>query len=347
MELVEGKTLAESLRRKSPLPEEDVVKLGILICKALTAAHAAGLIHRDVKPANILLEKGRIPKLTDFGLARLQETDHTHTKTGAILGTLDYMSPEQHRDPRAVDERSDIWSLGATLYEAAVGESPRVIRGERIPPSLRIVLLKALEDEPEKRFQTAAELATSLRELLVGPTTETGGGPRAENDLLAEEGECRNCRTINATKRKHCKSCGHSLREPCIGCCEEIPIWEQFCPECGCDIAKMIQDKIAKSHDLQATIERLRQEYRHREALEMIQRTDDLDHPRLIDFHQWANKTTRRLNHEREELEEKYRKALVDARRLTTAGNFKKALQILAKIPQGQRTLSLLCGQDL
>ena len=116
-----------------------------MVCRI---AHEHGIIHRDIKPANILLTTRGEPKLTDFGLARQDQADHGHTVTGAVLGTVDFMSPEQRRDATRVDARSDLWSLGATLYQMLTGKSPRVIRLDLVDGALQSVLGKALEGRP-------------------------------------------------------------------------------------------------------------------------------------------------------------------------------------------------------
>jgi serine/threonine-protein kinase len=122
MEYVEGTSLADRLSA-GPMPPAEVLRIGILTARGLEAAHARGLVHRDVKPANILLESGtgRV-KLTDFGLAQSRE-DVRLTQSGAVAGTPMYMSPEQARGEK-VDHRSDLFSLGSVLYLLCTGRPP-------------------------------------------------------------------------------------------------------------------------------------------------------------------------------------------------------------------------------
>ena len=161
LEYVSGGTLAEKLK-SGPLSLEQSIDMTCQLCDGLAQAHAAGIIHRDIKPANILLTPEGYPKLTDFGLARQELSDSGHTKTGAIIGTIDFMSPEQRRDSSQTDARSDIWSLGATLYQMATGKSPRIIRFDTVPKSLQEVLGKAIEEEKDKRYQSAIEFRNAL-----------------------------------------------------------------------------------------------------------------------------------------------------------------------------------------
>jgi len=162
MEYVDGENLAQRIERSGPLSVDDVIKLGGKLCGALDYAHSQGVVHRDIKPANVLISERGTPKLTDFGLARWQSKESGNTQTGVLLGTLEFMSPEQQKDASGVDARSDLWSLGATLYQACTGTSLRMMRAERIPETLRNVLLKSMEDDPAKRFQTAKEFAQAL-----------------------------------------------------------------------------------------------------------------------------------------------------------------------------------------
>lgn len=181
MQLVHGESLEQRLKRVGKLPVNEVARIGMQAAAGLAAAHAGGLIHRDIKPGNILLESpsDRV-KLTDFGLARAAE-DVKLTRTGFVAGSPLYMSPEQARGEE-VDSRADLFSLGSVLYEATTGTPPFegktplvVLRrvADETPPPLREVnaevpywfsdiVERLLEKNPEKRYQTAAEVAEAL-----------------------------------------------------------------------------------------------------------------------------------------------------------------------------------------
>jgi len=164
MELVEGGSLASRLRASGPMEPAEALTLIDPLCDALATAHRRGVVHRDVKPSNVLLSAAGAPKLGDFGLARLETADHVRTHTGAYLGTPDFIAPEQREDPRRADARSDLWSLAATLYQMLTGQPPRVIISDRIPQRLRPVLLKALDEVPGRRYQTVGEFREALAE---------------------------------------------------------------------------------------------------------------------------------------------------------------------------------------
>lgn len=188
MECVAGETLGDRLRA-GPLPESEIVRLGIQLAEALGAAHDRGVIHRDLKPGNVRLTPDARLKVLDFGLARItrpREVGETETMTGSggPVGTLAYMAPEQLRDGRA-DVRTDIYSAGAVLYEMATGQQP--VRGVSTPqlidavlhatptppralnpqisPRLEAVMLKAMHRDPGRRYESARELCAELRRL--------------------------------------------------------------------------------------------------------------------------------------------------------------------------------------
>jgi serine/threonine protein kinase len=181
MQYIEGRTLQEQLDRSGPPPVQEIVRLGVQAAAGLAAAHRFGMVHRDVKPANILLEKstGRV-KITDFGLARVVD-DAPLTQSGIVAGTPAYMSPEQANGAR-VDPRSDLFGLGSVLYTLCAGHAP--FRGgtalavlkricEETPPPLReinpdipawleAVIARLHARNPADRFQTATEVAQQL-----------------------------------------------------------------------------------------------------------------------------------------------------------------------------------------
>jgi serine/threonine protein kinase len=193
MEYVEGPTLEEHAQRwngKLPYDEIRLIFTGVL--EAMQEAHAAGIIHRDLKPHNVLLrldDDGVTPKIVDFGIAKILEGT-TYTMTGALLGTCRYMSPEQAQSPQDVDHRSDIYSLGVTLYRCVTGrcpfegnnhfavmmahvsqppEPPSAFR-PHMPPALEQIILRALAKDRTERPQSCAEFRTALEAALVDVT---------------------------------------------------------------------------------------------------------------------------------------------------------------------------------
>ncbi|MGC6446883.1 MAG: serine/threonine protein kinase, partial [Rubripirellula sp.] len=201
MEYVEGESLLDKCRQ-GPIELEEAVNLTCQLCEGLAKAHAANIIHRDIKPANVLMTPDGVPKLTDFGLAKDDTADTGMTMAGAVLGTLDFMPPEQRKDAALTDNRSDLWSLAASLYQMVTGKSPKIIKFNDVPAALQDVLARALEDEKEDRYPTAIDLRDALKESLQDSGTDI-------SDI--GEGECPHCRTKNDSSRKFCRSCAGSL----------------------------------------------------------------------------------------------------------------------------------------
>jgi len=181
MEYIDGVSLDHRIKRDGPLRLREILRIGMQAASGLAAAHAQGLVHRDVKPSNILLENGveRV-KITDFGLARAAQ-DAQITKTGVVAGTPEYMSPEQARG-ETVDHRTDLFSLGCVLYAMCTGRSPfrattaidairrvcddtpRPIReiNPEIPEWLVTIIDRILAKAPEQRFESTSEVAELL-----------------------------------------------------------------------------------------------------------------------------------------------------------------------------------------
>jgi hypothetical protein len=256
MEYVDGGSLAERCKAAA-LPLEEAVDLACQLCNGLGKAHDAGIIHRDIKPANVLLSADGVPKLTDFGLAKAEASDHGQTMTGAVLGTLDFMPPEQRRDAAEVDERSDLWSLAATVYQMVTGRSPKVIRLHELPPGLQAVMAKALEESKEDRFQSARDFRDALRASLTAaePTVADLG-----------EGQCPACGVKNDSSRRFCRGCGESLEAPCLSCAKPMPLWEEICGQCGAKQEPLLTGRREGMAERQASAESLLNEFAFDEA---------------------------------------------------------------------------------
>ena len=188
MEFLEGEDLEQAIRRQKQLPIAEAVRYFIQACIGLHDAHTHGIVHRDVKPSNIFLARrpsGRVVvKILDFGIAKatLAQESHSLTRTSTVMGSPQYMSPEQLADTKSVDLRTDIWSLGAAFYEAVTGTQafpaetlaqlhvkiitespvrPTALRRE-CPPELEMALLNCLEKAPGQRYASMAALQRDL-----------------------------------------------------------------------------------------------------------------------------------------------------------------------------------------
>src|SRR5918999_3388050 len=191
-EYVEGETLKERIRRLGRLPVDEAVAYAIEIGRALDCAHAHKLVHRDVKPQNVLIDPDGRAKVTDFGIARSMEAQGL-TATGRVLGTTDYVSPEQALG-HEVTEKSDIYSLGIVLYEMLTGEAPFTAdtqvavamkhvkdplpdvqrRRPEISASLAAAVERSTAKETQNRYQSVSEMVHDLEEVLAIEAARTG-----------------------------------------------------------------------------------------------------------------------------------------------------------------------------
>jgi serine/threonine-protein kinase len=192
MEYLEGADLAEVLKQRGGLPGQEAIEYVLQACEALAEAHVAGIVHRDLKPANLFLTKradgSPCIKVLDFGISKIAlagDQEQGMTQTSALMGSPNYMAPEQLRSARNVDARTDIWSLGIILHELLTGDvafkaetvpelyvsilqSPPIpLRSRRpdAPPAMEAIVSRCLEKDPARRFANVGELATALGEL--------------------------------------------------------------------------------------------------------------------------------------------------------------------------------------
>ena len=179
MEFVEGRTLKDIIREKGPAPPEAAADITLQVLRAARFAHKRGVVHRDIKPHNVLIDNDGRVRVTDFGIARAGTSDMT--ETGSIMGTAQYLSPEQAQG-KPVDARSDLYSIGVVLYELLTGrvpfdaESPVTVALKQVneapippralvpevPPGLEAIVLRALEKDPARRFASADEFIAAL-----------------------------------------------------------------------------------------------------------------------------------------------------------------------------------------
>ena len=236
MEYVSGGTLKQRIAPGMNVSE--IQRVTREVASALTYAHEVGIIHRDVKPVNVLMDPNGRSVLSDFGIAKVLEGSERLTGTGAGVGTPEYMSPEQCRGNVVVDARADIYALGVMLYEMLTGRPPFLADNytalahshiyepapppsrfnPRISPAVQSVVLKALEKSPADRFQKATELSVALDMAVAAqspmqmptgrpaPQPTPPRAPAAYSTLV-----CAHCGAANNASQRFCSSCGEPL----------------------------------------------------------------------------------------------------------------------------------------
>ncbi len=236
MEYVEGKTLAKLIEdagkeaaekdKKKGLSLESAMPLARGIISALSYAHKKKVIHRDIKPSNVMVTPDGLPKVLDFGLARMGiESDLSIVGNG--MGTLFYAAPEQRRDARNVDHRADIYSLGKTLYVMLTGESPETNNTDRLPAGFDKIILKCVEENPDDRYGSVDELLGDLERLAY---PEPPRPPEPEEDASIR---CLECEKHNIAQAKFCRECGAGLFFDCARCGIESRQGSVHCDHCG------------------------------------------------------------------------------------------------------------------
>ncbi|HKU62382.1 MAG TPA: serine/threonine-protein kinase, partial [Gemmatimonadales bacterium] len=198
MPFVEGENAWDRLERTGPMSAAEVVRIGRAVADALAFAHAQGVVHRDIKPDNILLEGDRV-LVADFGVARaVSEVQEKLTATGMVVGTPTYMSPEQASGEREIDGRTDIFALGCVLYELASGDAPfrgptpqatlmrrftgppRPLRPViNVPEAVEAAIMRSVARDPNERFASAADFAAALAGQPVAPAKPAAPKPAA------------------------------------------------------------------------------------------------------------------------------------------------------------------------
>jgi cysteine-rich repeat protein len=207
MELVHGGSVGDLIEVAGAQPPEVAGPIMLNTLQGLQCAHDSGVVHRDIKPDNVLLTRGGVAKLTDFGIAHIEATDHAMTRTGAVLGTIAYMAPEQRRDSKSVTLQADLYAAGCMLFALLKGSDPFDLYAKElqdsqlgdVPESLREVICTACSFEPANRYASAVAMAEAIEQAMesmgveISPDRsvqlpellrEMSGGWNADSDIV-------------------------------------------------------------------------------------------------------------------------------------------------------------------
>lgn len=264
MQLVDGGTLKQQIdelpRQAGDIKSMDLEEVNTIfkqVADAMAFAHRKGIIHRDIKPVNVLMDQSNRPILSDFGIAKVMEGTKELTRPGAGVGTPEYMSPEQCKGEQ-VDGRADIYALGIMLFECLTGRTPFV--GENypalahsqiyedppdprrfnanIPPAVRDVIMIALQKKPEFRYQRANAMADALEQAIKSANAGPSYNQLAPTSRSIEHAQtspiyaCSNCQRPNSADMRFCTTCG-ILLNPCPYCRFENRARDRYCTRCG------------------------------------------------------------------------------------------------------------------
>jgi len=240
MEFVDGRPVSDEIRRKKRLSRERVIAIMTAVARALAYAHSEGLIHRDVKPDNILIRSDGVVKLCDLGLAR-EQADTGFTMVGAKLGTPKYMSPEQVEGSKSIDGRADVYSLGATAYHLLTGEVPHsaptgtmIMRAQMFgtiqpikqvlpgaDPVFAAVIEHCLAKDPDDRYQTMDELVSDLERVAAGKaprlrSAKTGGSKSPARAVSADKSRASRGKGGRAAERGRARRKRRGSKAPLV-----------------------------------------------------------------------------------------------------------------------------------
>ena len=355
MEFVEGKSLKDLIARKGRLTPEQILPIVQQVLAGLEYAHRRGVVHRDVKPGNVIINPEEVVKLADFGLAHLAKEqgglDMTRENQG--MGTVKYMAPEQLDDPRFLDGRADLYSLGVCLYEMLTGRLPlgAFKMPSEVDPSLDSrwddIILRALRMEPDERFGSAEEMARAIKDLATTPQVTAAERERQEEAEVQKKvtvslTACAACGHENPSKAHQCEKCGAGLDdlfEKCPSCGRKNRIDVRRCPECRADLEAHRAQRRKNAEAIQTEVQRLVADKRFDAALSLLRKLSQFTTREYAAVRESGRLWEKRIRRKRERfLQQSYEAG----RRMIAEAHHERALHIWEPLPDDYKDVAQL-----
>jgi formylglycine-generating enzyme required for sulfatase activity len=346
MEYVEGETLKDRLRREGRLAPDQALQIGEHVLTGLEYAHRRGVVHRDIKPGNIMINREEMVKISDFGLAHLAKSQggFDATRDNQTMGTLKYMAPEQLTSAKNIDGRTDLYSFGVCLYEMITGKLPLGMfkMPSEVDSTLDVrwdeIVLRSLRMDPNERFASADEMARALRELATTPRITQAQREKEEDAAAKDRGvvsltTCASCGHESAPTARQCEQCGASLEDifdDCPSCKIQNRVDVTQCPGCGADLA-LHRDKLRKAAE--ATQEKAMQfaaERQFDQALAQLKKLGRFRTREYASMKESARIWIERISRRRERF---FRQTYEVGQRMVAEGRAERALELWSALP--------------
>jgi len=356
MEYVEGETLKDRLQRQTRLPPEEIIPIADQFLTGMDYAHKRGVVHRDIKPGNIMINRDGVLKIADFGLAHLakQRGGMDITRDNQSMGTLKYMAPEQLISAKKVDARADLYSFGICLYEMLTGSLPLGMfkMPSEFDPSLDVrwdeIILRALKMDTEERYPSAEEMLRDLRQLASTPRVTQSDRERQEEADAAKAREqipgtlsvaCAQCGFENAPEAETCR-CGAPLKDlfdRCPSCHNKNRIDVAACRSCGEDL-EAYRDKVRRfAEQIQLSVKKFLEERQFDAAIEELGKLMKFKTREYATIRENAQLWIERAKSRKEVFQ---RRTYEAGLRLIAEGRYDLAMQMLQSLPEDYKDVA-------
>jgi len=353
MEYVEGETLKDQLFQKTRLPPEEILLIADQALAGLEYAHRRGVVHRDIKPGNIMINREGMVKIADFGLAHLAKARGglDVTRETQTMGTLKYMAPEQLSSAKDVDCRADLYSFGVCIYEMLTGKLP--LGMFKMPSECDgaldarwdDVILRALKMDPEERFATAEEMAGALRDIATTPRVTLREQEEQEEPVVGASvtvslTACAGCGHESAPTAHICERCGaplDDLFDQCPSCQAENRVDVAQCAECGADLESHRAKQRRRAETIQTQARNLVSERRYDPALAQLKKLWSFRTREYAPVRESAGLWIEKIKQRRDRFLQRTYEA---GQRMFAEGRAERALQIWEPLPDGYRDVA-------